>query len=157
MKHRYAMLSSLALAASPCSCSLAACISSSAVTFSVQVGMEDGVVLGQEHMDTDFLCASLEALLRHGLRPGTPRDAWASYLATTRSAPLDMLHEASKLAPEPRVKGWGLEGVRASAAAHGDAAALQMWIRSSLNDQALGARVYAIANCRPLLEAWYSE
>lgn len=115
------------------------------------------MVLGQEVVDTDFLCASIEALVRHGIRPGTPRDAWTSYLATQRDAPLDMLQEAARLAPGDGVKGWGLEGARASAASQGGAGALQTWIRSSLNEQALGAQLHAIASCRPLLESWYSE
>ena len=63
--------------------------------------MGEGMVLGQEMVDTDTLCASIEALLRHGIRPSTPRDAWTSYLATHRDAPLDMLQEAFNLAPTP--------------------------------------------------------
>lgn len=66
-----------------------------------QVGMGEGMVQGQEMVDTDILCASIEALLRNGIRPSTPRDAWTSYLATHRDAPLDMLQEASNLAPTP--------------------------------------------------------
>ena len=110
-------------------------------------------------VDTEFLCASLETLLRHGIRPGTPRDAWTSYLATHSDAPLEMLQEASKLLPGVGVKGWGLEGAWAAgtAGSHAGAGALQMWIRSSLNEQALGARLHAICTCQPLLESWYSE
>lgn len=124
-----------------------------------QVGMGHGVVMGHEMVETGFLCASIEALLRHGLRPSTPRDAWTSYLATQRDAPLDMLQEAAKLAPRIGVKGWGLEGVQAAgtAAWQGGAGPLQMWIRSSLNEQALGIRLHAICSCQPLLQSWYSE
>ena len=57
------------------------------------------------------------------------------------------------------VKGWGLEGVREAgiAGSHAGAQALQIWIRSSLNEQALGSRLHAICSCQPLLESWYSE
>jgi hypothetical protein len=123
-----------------------------------QVGMDQGVVMGHEMVETDFLCASIEALLRHGIRPGTPRDAWTSYLATKRDTPLEMLQEAARLAPGVGVKGWGLEGVRAAgtAAGQGGAGPLNVWIRSSLNEQALGARLLAICSCQPLLQSWYS-
>ena len=116
-------------------------------------------MLGQEMVDTDFLCASIEALLRHGIRPGTPRDAWTSYLATHSDAPLEVLQEASRLVPGVGVKGWGLEGACPSGrmGGHAGTAALQMWIRSSLNEQALGARLHAICSCQPLLASWYSE
>ena len=121
--------------------------------------MGEGIVLGQEMADTEFLCASIEALLRHGIRPGTPRDAWTSYLAIRHDAPLEMLQEASRLAPATGVKGWGLEGAWAAgtAGSHSGAGALQMWIRSSLNEQALGARLQAICSCKLLLESWYSR
>lgn len=122
--------------------------------------MGEGVLLGQEMVDTDFLCASIEALLRHGIRPGTPRDAWTSYLATHSDAPLEMLQEASRLVPGVAVKGWGLEGAWAAAGtagSHAGTGALQMWIRSSLNEQALGARLHAICSSQALLDSWYSE
>ena len=121
--------------------------------------MGEGIVLGQDMVEADVLCGSIEELLRHGIRPCTPRDAWTSYLATHRDAPLDMLQEASRLAPGAEAKGWGLEGARAAgtAGSHAGAGALQMWIRSGLNEQALGARLHAICSCQHLLESWYSE
>lgn len=54
-------------------------------------------------------------------------------------------------------KGWGLEGVAALAAGRSADVALQMWIRASLNERALGARLAALQHCPALLEAWYSR
>lgn len=54
-------------------------------------------------------------------------------------------------------RGWGLEGVAALAAGRSGDVALQMWIRASLNERALGARLAALAACPPLLRAWYTR
>ncbi len=67
------------------------------------------------------------------------------------------LQEAQRLATVGDGKGWGLEGVEAFAGGHNNEAALQMWIRSSLNERALGARLRALANSPSLLQSWYSR
>jgi hypothetical protein len=54
-------------------------------------------------------------------------------------------------------RGWGLEGIGALAAGRSGDVALQMWVRASLNERALGARLAALAACPPLLAAWYSR
>lgn len=65
--------------------------------------------------------------------------------------------EAQRLAFVEEGKGWGLEGVEALAAGHSNEAALQIWIRSSLNERALGLRLQALCAAPSLLLSWYSR
>ncbi len=70
---------------------------------------------------------------------------------------LGLAQEAQRLATVEEGKGWGLEGVEALAGGHSSEAALQMWIRSSLNERALGSRLRALCSTPTLLQAWYSR
>ena len=54
-------------------------------------------------------------------------------------------------------KGWGVEGVEAVAGPSAGDTALQLWIRSSLNEQALGARLSALCSSTALLQTWYDQ
>ena len=48
-----------------------------------QAGLGPGAqALGPGDADVAALCAGVDALLRHRLRPRTPRDGWAAYLPT---------------------------------------------------------------------------
>ena len=69
----------------------------------------------------------------------------------------ELAQEAQRLATVEEGKGWGLEGVEALAGGHSSETALQMWIRSSLNERALGSRLRALCNMPSLLQAWYSR
>lgn len=68
-----------------------------------------------------------------------------------------LLQEAQRLAAVEDGKGWGMAGVEAFAGGHNNEAAMQMWIRSSLNERALGSRLRALANSPSLLQCWYSR
>ncbi|KAK9917040.1 hypothetical protein WJX75_000268 [Coccomyxa subellipsoidea] len=129
-----------------------------AATAVLQAGVGPAAdILGLGDADLQAVCSGVDALLRHGLRPANPRDKWTQYLPGRRTGPLDMLQEAQRLAAVEEDKGWGLEGVEALAGGHSSEAALQMWIRSSLNERALGSRLRALCNTPSLLQAWYSR
>lgn len=53
----------------------------------------DAEVLGMDSADLASLCAAVDALVRHGLRPRTSREGWAGLLPGARAAhsPWDML------------------------------------------------------------------
>lgn len=52
----------------------------------------DAVVLGPDNPDILAVCSSVEALVRHRLKPATPRDGWNVLLPGRRSGPMAMLH-----------------------------------------------------------------
>ncbi|BDA48701.1 probable differentially expressed in FDCP 8 homolog at C-terminar half [Coccomyxa sp. Obi] len=124
----------------------------------LQAGVGPGAdILGPDDPDLETVCSGVEALLRHGLRPATPREGWTHYLPGRRSGPIDMLQEAQRLATVEDGKGWGVEDIEAFAGGHNSEAAVQMWIRSSLNERALGSRLRALANTHSLMQSWYSR
>lgn len=51
-------------------------------------------ILGPGDADLQAVCSGVDALLRHGLKPATPRDKWTQYLPGRRTGPLDMLQVA---------------------------------------------------------------
>lgn len=62
------------------------------VMLHVQAGVGPGAdILGPGDPDLEAVCSSVEALLRHGLRPATPREGWTHYLPGRRTGPVDML------------------------------------------------------------------
>lgn len=50
--------------------------------------------MGPGDTDLQGVCSGVEALLKHGLRPATPRDKWTQYLPGRRTGPMDMLQVA---------------------------------------------------------------
>ena len=58
----------------------------------MQAGVGPGAdILGPGNPDLEAVCSGVEMLLRHGLRPATPREGWTHYLPGRRTGPLDML------------------------------------------------------------------
>lgn len=58
----------------------------------MQAGVGPGAdIMGPGDPDLEAVCTGVEALLRHGLRPATPREGWTHYLPGRRSGPVDML------------------------------------------------------------------
>ena len=51
--------------------------------------------------------------------------------------------------------GMGLEGIEHQAAASQSATRLQMWLRKSLNEQALGSRLLALCHEAAVLADWF--
>ena len=182
----------------------------------LQAGVGPGAeVLGMDSPDLAVLCGGVDALLRHGLRPRTPREGWAGLLPAhamrtalgtccrctsllsspgalccrpclilalcsgwtsshARKQPaVEQFHHSHHVCPWKRKlagydvndmyaaeqeagqlawvedgKGWGLEGVAALAGGRSPDVALQMWIRASLNERSLGARLTALPAAR---------